>query len=78
MIWKSPNLPDSPWSMPLWLPAELRAQVRDVVLRMPQDAKEAFGLLTSNNSAGFKPVTPEEYQPIIRMIKHNLEQRKKS
>jgi phosphonate transport system substrate-binding protein len=78
VIWKSPNLPDSPWSMPLWTPADLRAQVRDVVLRMPQDAKEAFGLFTSNKSAGFKVVNLEEYRPIIRMIKHNLEQRKKS
>jgi hypothetical protein len=45
---------------------------------MPQDAKEAFGLFTSNKSAGFKVVNLEEYRPIIRMIKHNLEQRKKS
>jgi phosphonate transport system substrate-binding protein len=77
MIWKSPNLPDSPWSMPLWLPAEMRSDVRELVMRMPQDGKEAFQLLVSNNSAGFKRVTLEDYQPIIRMIKHNLEQRKK-
>jgi phosphonate transport system substrate-binding protein len=77
VIWKSPNLPDSPWSMPLWLPAEMRSEVRELVMRMPQDGTEAFQLLVSNNSAGFKRVTLEDYQPIIRMIKHNLEQRKK-
>jgi phosphonate transport system substrate-binding protein len=77
VIWKSPNLPDSPWSMPLWLPAEMRSDVRELVMRMPQDGKEAFQLLVSNNSAGFKRVMLEDYQSIIRMIKHNLEQRKK-
>ena len=80
VIWKSPNLPDSPWSMPLWMPAEMSAEVRELVLRMPQDGKEAFETLMSGGgeSAGFKRVTLEDYQAIISMIKHNLEQRKKS
>ena len=34
--------------------------------------------LTDGKASGYRKVTHEDYEPIIRMIKHNLRQRKSS
>lgn len=77
-VWTSPLLPASPWAMPTWLPEEMRRDVTKVLLDMPTEGKDAWLALTDGKAAGFKQTTHEEYDPIVRMIRENLRQRRSS
>ncbi len=78
IIWKSPLLPNDPWCMPTWLPEDMRKAVQQAIVEMPEKDPEAFKVLMGTTSEGFKIVTLEEYQPIIRMIQANMKDRKSS
>ncbi len=76
IIWKSPLLPNDPWSMPTWLPEQMREDVRQAILRMPEKDPMAFKDLFGKESKGFKVVAVADYEPIIRMIQANMKERK--
>jgi phosphonate transport system substrate-binding protein len=78
IIWKSPKLPSSPWAMATWMPEKMRDEVRDVLFNMPKDDPEVWKALTDGKASGYRKVTHEDYEPIVRMINHNLRARKGS
>jgi phosphonate transport system substrate-binding protein len=76
IIWKSPLLPNDPWCMPTWLPEQMREDVQQAILKLPEKDPDAFRNLFGKESKGFKIVSVDEYQPIIRMIQANMKERK--
>lgn len=78
IIWKSPLLPNEPWTMPSWLPEGMRADVKAALLDMPTKAPEAFNKLFDGKSKKLVPVTHKDYEPVVQMIQENLKQRQGS
>jgi phosphonate transport system substrate-binding protein len=78
LVWKSPKLPSSPWAMPTFLPEQMRQDITDALFTMPQADAEAWQSLTMGKMKGYRRVTHTDYEPIVRMIKHNLQQRRSS
>ena len=75
IIWKSPRLPSDPFTVPAWLPEQMQKDIQTVLLEMPQKDPAAFEALMGG-SQGFQAVTVDDYQPVIRFVKANLENRK--
>lgn len=75
IIWKSPRLPSDPFTVPAWLPEEMIKDIRTALLAMPSKDPEAFKALMGG-SQGFTEVSLDDYQPVIRFVKANMEQRK--
>ena len=78
VIWKSPQLPSSPWAMSTKLPAQMRHDVQQALMEMKDTDPAAWQALTSGKASGFRKVTHEDYEAIVRMIKSNLRDRKSS
>lgn len=78
VIWESPKLPSSPWTVPAWLPEEMKADFKTALLDMKDEDPAAWQGLTDGKSAGYIEVTHEDYEPIVRMIQYNLRHRKSS
>ncbi len=78
VIWKSPRLPSSPWAMSTKLPEQMRKDVKAVLMAMQEKDPAAWEALTSGKASGFREVTHEDYEAIVRMIKFNLRNRKAS
>ncbi|HEY7494553.1 MAG TPA: phosphonate ABC transporter substrate-binding protein [Candidatus Tectomicrobia bacterium] len=76
IIWQSPRLPSRPWAMSTALPEQMRTDITAALLRMPQDGPEAWEALSMGQMKGFRRVTHADYEPIVRMIQHNLEKRR--
>jgi phosphonate transport system substrate-binding protein len=77
IIWKSPKLPASPWAVPAYLPDEMRKDLQQALLEMKDKDPTAWEGLTMGKASGFQKVTHKDYEPIVRMIKANLDARKK-
>jgi phosphonate transport system substrate-binding protein len=77
IIWKSPKLPASPWAVPAYLPEEMRNDLQNTLMAMKDKDPVAWEGLTMGKASGFREVTHKDYEPIVRMIKANLEARKK-
>lgn len=75
VIWKSPNLPSSPWAMSTKLPAQMRKDVQAALMAMPSESPEAWKALTDGKASKFRTVTHKDYESIVRMIKANLDKR---
>ena len=75
IIWKSPRLPSDPFTVPAWLPEQMQQDIKTALLEMPEKSPAAFEALMGG-SQGFQAVTLEDYQPVIRFIKANMESRK--
>ncbi|MGD8291077.1 MAG: phosphonate ABC transporter substrate-binding protein [Desulfobacterales bacterium] len=75
IIWKSPRLPSDPFTVPGWLPQQMQDDIQEVLLAMPEKDPAAFKALMGG-SQGFRAVTLEDYQPVIRFVKANMEKRK--
>lgn len=78
VIWKSPKLPSSPWTVPVWLPEDMKKDLKNALMQMKDESPEAWKGLTDGKSAGYQEVTHKDYEAIVRMIKHNLRNRKSS
>lgn len=76
IIWKSPKLPASPWAVPEYLPEQMRNDLQQALMDMKEKSPEAWEGLTMGKASGFRKVTHEDYEPIVRMIKANLKARK--
>jgi phosphonate transport system substrate-binding protein len=75
IIWKSPRLPSDPFTVPAWLPEQMQKDIQAALLAMPEKDPAAFKALMGG-SQGFREVTLEDYQPVIRFVKANMEKRK--
>jgi phosphonate transport system substrate-binding protein len=75
IIWKSPRLPSDPFTVPAWLPAQMHQDIMAALMAMPEDDPEAFEALMGG-SQGFRVVSLKDYEPVIRFVKANMEQRK--
>lgn len=76
VIWKSPRLPSSPWAMATASPADMRADVKAMLLNMKDEAPDAWQALTDGKASALRAVTHEDYEAIVRMIKANERQRR--
>jgi phosphonate transport system substrate-binding protein len=77
-IWESPLIPSSPWAMSTKLPAEMRTDVTQALIKMKEADPAAWKSLTDGKASGYREVTHKDYEAIVRMIKANLENRKSS
>ncbi|MCG8508663.1 MAG: phosphonate ABC transporter substrate-binding protein [Rhodospirillales bacterium] len=78
IVWKSPKLPSSPWAMSTKLPDDMRRDVQKALLDMKDTDPKAWTSLTMDKASGFRAVTHEDYEGVVRMIKHNLQKRRDS
>ncbi len=76
VIWKSPKLPASPWAMSTNLPDQMRADVQNVLYNMKDKDPNAWQSLTDGKASGYRKVTHEDYEGIVRMIKANQAKRR--
>ena len=76
IVFKSPLLPEGPYSVLGSLPADLKAAIKQAFIDMPKKDKAAFDGLSDGKDIEFAPTTPEEFQTIIDMVKFNDAQRK--
>lgn len=70
-VWKSPQLPLSPWAIHTELPTALRADVRAALVALPTANLQVWKELTDGKSKGVQEIAHADYEPIIRMIKAN-------
>ena len=75
IIWKSPRLPSDPFTVPAWLPKTMQEEIKHAILDMSKKDPAAFKALMGG-SQKFREVTVEDYQPVIRFVKANMEKRK--
>jgi phosphonate transport system substrate-binding protein len=76
LIWKSPQLPGSPWAMHTDLAPELKADIRAALIALPTAAPQAWQDLTDGKSKGVQEIAHVDYEPIIRMVKDNQRARR--
>jgi phosphonate transport system substrate-binding protein len=75
IIWKSPRLPSDPFTVPAWLPEPMIQDIQAALLAFHEKDPAAFAALMGG-SQRLRNVTLEDYQPVIRFIKANMENRK--
>jgi phosphonate transport system substrate-binding protein len=75
IIWKSPRLPSDPFTVPAWLPKQMQEDIKSSLLAMPYKDPAAFEALMGG-SLRFREVDLDDYKPVIRFVKANLENRK--
>ena len=78
VVFKSEMLPGDNYAVLANLPADLKARIRDAFIALPTADKATFDRLSDGKDLDLTPVTAEEYEPVIGMLKFNDEQRKKS
>jgi phosphonate transport system substrate-binding protein len=76
IIWKSSLLPNDPWTMPTWLPQEMREDVKQAIMQMPKKDPDTFEKWVGKESKGFRTVSVDDYEPIIEMIQANMKERR--
>ena len=76
VIWQSPRLPASPWTVHGDLPQDLRADVRQALLDMRTADPNAWENLTDGQVGEYIEVDHEVYEPIVRMIQFNQRERR--
>jgi len=75
IIWKSPRLPSDPFTVPSWLPDAMKSDIKAALVHFHEKDPEAFKALMGG-SQELREVSLEDYQPVIRFIKANMEDRK--
>lgn len=78
VIFKSAFLPEGPFAVLASLPDDLKAKIRAAFIAMPKADKAAFDRLSDGKDLDLTPVTQQDYQPIMDMLKFNDDQRRKS
>jgi phosphonate transport system substrate-binding protein len=76
IIWKSPRIPSSPWTVRTDSPEEFNKLFAAAVMEFPKQDPQAFQFLSAQRESGYSPVEHSAYEPVIRMVRSNLEQRK--
>jgi phosphonate transport system substrate-binding protein len=75
-VWKSPKIPNGPWTMHADLPAALKVDIRATLMALPTADPQAWKDITDGKSKGVEETTHAEFEPIIRMIKDNQRARR--
>jgi phosphonate transport system substrate-binding protein len=78
VIWESPKLPESPYTLLKSLPEAMKADIKRVVLALPDKDPEAWKALTDGKAKGLAPVTHDNYVDILKLIKENERLRRSS
>jgi phosphonate transport system substrate-binding protein len=78
VVFKSEFLPEGPFTVLSSLPDDLKQKIRQAFLDLPTKDKATFDKLSDGKDLGLNPVTLKDYQPIIEMLRHNDDQRKRS
>lgn len=78
IIWMSPQLPESPYTLLKSLPEPMKHDIKAAMLALPEKAPEAWKALTGGKSKSMVPVTHENYLEIIELIKENERLRRAS
>ena len=76
ILFKSPLLPEGPYSVLGSLPPELKDAIKTAFLDMPKKDKAAFDALSDGKDIEFAATTPADYDPIVGMVKFNDAQHK--
>ena len=75
-VWKSPKIPNGPWTMHADLPAALKVEIRATLVALPTADLLAWKDVTDGKSKGVEETTHADFEPIIRMIKDNQRARR--
>ncbi len=75
IIWRSPQIPNSPWVMRADLPADLRQDWANAVFAMPERDPAAFAVAASGAS-GVAPAAHHDYLDVIAVVEENLQRRR--
>jgi phosphonate transport system substrate-binding protein len=75
-IWKSPSLPNSPWTMRTDLPGDLKGDLKAAILGLPTGDPQAWKELTDGKYKGLVAITHKEYEPIVRMVEAAQKERR--
>jgi phosphonate transport system substrate-binding protein len=75
-VWKSPKIPNGPWTMHADLPAALKVEIRATLVALPTADPLAWKGVTDGKSKGVEETTHADFEPIIRMIKDNQRARR--
>ena len=71
VIWMSPQLPESPYTLLKSLPEPMKQAIKRAMLALPEKQPDAWKALTDGKSKGLVPVTHENYLEIVELIKEN-------
>ena len=71
VVWMSPPLPVSPYTLLKSLPDPMKGEIKRAMLAFPEKAPDAWKALTDGKAKGLAPVTHEHYVEIIELIKEN-------
>jgi phosphonate transport system substrate-binding protein len=75
-IWKSPKLPNSPWTMRTDLPDALKGDLKAALLALPTADAQAWKDLTDGKFKGLVAITHKDYEPIVRMVEAAQKERR--
>jgi phosphonate transport system substrate-binding protein len=75
-VWKSPKIPNGPWTMHVDLPAALKVDIRATLMALPTADPQAWKGITDGKSKGVEETTHADFEPVIRMIKDNQRARR--
>jgi phosphonate transport system substrate-binding protein len=76
IVWQSPRVPVSVWTVRSDMPSDRKRILRDGLLRMPRQAPEAWRALTDGEERELRLVTHQDYADVVEMIRANLAERK--
>lgn len=76
IIWKSPRMPSSPWTVLTDSSDATNQAFAAAVLTFKTEDPAGFNLMSAQREGGYGPVKHEDYLPVIRMVESNLKQRK--
>jgi phosphonate transport system substrate-binding protein len=71
VIWKSPDLPESPYVVLKSLPQAMKDDLKKAFLAMPAADAAAWKALTDGKSKGLAPANHDLYLEVINLIKEN-------
>jgi phosphonate transport system substrate-binding protein len=76
ILWKSPRMPSSPWTVLKDSNEATNQAFAAAVLTFKAEDPAGFNLMSAQREGGYGPVKHEDYLPVIRMVESNLQQRK--
>jgi phosphonate transport system substrate-binding protein len=71
IVFRSDFLPYGPFAVLAGMPLDLKAEIREAFLTLPEDDRPAFDKLSEGRDRGFAPTKLTDYEPIIEMLRFN-------
>jgi len=76
IIWRSRKIPNGPFGMRKDLPADLKQEMRDFMMKLPVAFPEVYKAIERGNGAGYELATHEIYEPLIAMRRAEAKSRR--